>query len=350
MTTEEKVARRKLSLLELAKDLQNVSKACKVMGYSRQQFYEIRRNYQTFGSEGLIDKLPGPRGPHPNRVSEEIETAILEHSLAFPTHGPVRVAQELALRGVQVSSTGVRGVWGRHDLLTRNERLLRLERATREQKIELSDDQVRHLERFSPEFRERHIEVHHTGELVAVDTFFVGTLKGVGKVYLQSVIDCFSRYAWGRLYTNKLPVTAVHVLNNDVLPFFEAHNARISTVLSDNGREFCGRKDHHPYELFLQLEEIEHRTTRVRRPQSNGFVERLHRTLLDEHFRIQGRTKWYEALDEMQTDLDDYLVTYNTKRPHQGRNMKGMTPYTVFKKGLPKTLKKEARKTTENTA
>tara|TARA_R100001224_G_C4013214_1_gene146847 strand:+ start:157 stop:1209 length:1053 start_codon:yes stop_codon:yes gene_type:complete len=350
MTTEEKVARRKLSLLELAKDLQNVSKACKVMGYSRQQFYEIRRNYQTFGSEGLVDKLPGPRGPHPNRVSEEIETAILEHSLAFPTHGPVRVAQELALRGVQVSSTGVRGVWGRHDLLTRHERLLRLERATREQKIELSDDQVRHLERFSPEFRERHIEVHHTGELVAVDTFFVGTLKGVGKVYLQSVIDCFSRYAWGRLYTNKLPVTAVHVLNNDVLPFFEAHNARINTVLSDNGREFCGRKDHHPYELFLQLEEIEHRTTRVRRPQSNGFVERLHRTLLDEHFRIQGRTKWYEALDEMQTDLDDYLVTYNTKRPHQGRNMKGMTPYTVFKKGLPKTLKKEARKTTENTA
>ncbi len=110
---------------------------------------------------------------------------------------------------------------------------------------------------------------------MAVDTFFVGTLKGVGKVYLQSVIDGFSRYAWGRLYTNKLPVTAVHVLNNDVRPFFEAHNAKITTVLSDNGREFCGRKDRHPYELFLQLEEIEHRTTKVRRPWSNGFIERL---------------------------------------------------------------------------
>lgn len=209
---------------------------------------------------------------------------------------------------------------------------------------------MRHLERFSPEFRERHIEVHHTGELVAVDTFFVGTLKGVGKVYLQSVIDCFSRYAWGRLYTNKLPVTAVHVLNNDVLPFFEAHNAKVSKVLSDNGREFCGRKDQHPYELFLQLEEIEHRTTKARQPQSNGFVERLHRTLLDEHFRIQGRTKWYEALEEMQADLDDYLVIYNTKRPHQGLNMKGMTPYAVFKKGPPKATKKEPRKTAENTA
>jgi transposase InsO family protein len=120
-----------------------------------------------------------------------------------------------------------------------------------ERKLELNDEQIRLLERFSPEFRERHIEMKHTGDLVAVDTFFVGTLKGVGRVYLQAVIDCYSRYAWGRLYTNKLPVTAVHVLNMDVLPTFEQHNAWISTILSDNGREFCGRPDRHPYEQFL---------------------------------------------------------------------------------------------------
>jgi len=343
MTTEEKVARRKLSLLELASDLNNVSKACQVMGYSRQQFYEIRRNYQTFGAEGLLDRTPGAKGPHPNRVSEEVEQAILDHCLQHPTHGPLRVSQELMLRGITVSSGGVRGVWGRHNLLTRHDRLLRLERETREQKLDLSDDQVRLLERFSPEFRERHIEVHHTGELVAVDTFFVGTLKGVGRVYLQSVLDCFSRHAWGRLYTSKLPVTAVHVLNNDVLPFFEAHHAAIETVLSDNGREFCGRPDKHPYELFLQLEGIDHRTTKVRRPQSNGFIERLHRTLLDEHFRVMGRTKWYESVEEMQNDLDAYLVSYNTKRPHQGRNMNGKTPYDVFKRGLPKTPKTKGK-------
>lgn len=236
MTTEQKVARRKFSLLELASELDNVSKACQVMGYSRQQFYEIRRNYQTFGSGGLVDRLPGARGPHPNRVSEEVEEAILAHSLKYPTHGPLRVSQELMLQGVSVSSGGVRGVWSRHNLLTRHERLLRLERETREREVELSPQQVRQLERFSPEFRERHIEVHHTGELVAVDTFFVGTLKGVGRVYLQSVIDCFSRYVWGRLYNSKLPLTAVHVLNDEVLPFFESHEARIETILSDNGR------------------------------------------------------------------------------------------------------------------
>ena len=336
MTTKDKVARRKLSLLQLASELENVSKACRIMGYSRQQFYEIRRNYQTYGADGLIDRLPGPRGPHPNRVAKEVEEAILAHSLDHPTHGALRVAQELVLKGIQVSSGGVRGVWSRHNLLTRHERLLRLENHVAKRSIKLTDEQIRLLERFSPEFRERHIETRHTGDLVAVDTFFVGHLKGVGKVYLQSAIDCHSRYAWGRLYTSKLPVTAVHLLNNDVLPTFEAHKATINTILSDNGREFCGRPDRHPYELFLQLEGIEHRTTRVKRPQSNGFVERLHRTLLDEHFRVMGRKKFYETVDEMQTDLDAYLVRYNTRRPHQGRNMNGRTPKKAFRDGLPK--------------
>jgi len=337
MTTEHKIARRKLSLLELAAEMNNVSKACKLMGYSRQQFYEIRRNYQIYGSQGLLDRLPGPKGPHPNRVDEEVEKAILDYSLQYPTHGPLRVAQQLVLQGVQVSSGGVRGVWSRHNLLSRHERLLRLESSVREQSFELSSEQVILLERFSPEFRERHIETRHSGDLVAVDTFQVGSLKGVGRIYLQSVIDCYSRYAFGRLYTNKLAVSAVHVLNEDVLPFFEQHEAQINTILSDNGREYCGRVDRHPYELFLQLEDIEHRTTRVRRPQSNGYVERLHRTLLDEHFRIKGRQKWYEALTEMQNDLDIYLHSYNYERAHQGRNMNGRTPYQVFIKGLPKT-------------
>jgi hypothetical protein len=109
MTTEKKVARRKLSLLELAAELGNVSKACRTMGYSRQQFYEIRRNYQVYGAEGLVDRLPGPRNPHPNRVSPEVEAAILDHSLNNPTHGCLRVAQELAMKGVTVSAMGVRG-------------------------------------------------------------------------------------------------------------------------------------------------------------------------------------------------------------------------------------------------
>lgn len=335
MTAKDKIARRKLGLLELAKELSNVSRACRTLGYSRQQFYEIRRNFQTFGMDGLIDKLPGAKGPHPNRVAKEIEDRILKEALDHPTHGALRVAQDLALEGMSVSSGGVRGVWQRHGIASRHERLLRLEKEVRQTPFDLSQNQIEALERFSPEFRERHIESNFTGDLVAVDTFFVGHLKGVGKIYLQSAIDCFSRYAWGRLYNSKMPVTAVHTLNESVLPTFDEHQANIKTVLSDNGREFCGRPESHPYELFLQMEGIEHRTTRVRRPQSNGFVERLHRTLLDEHFRIMGRTKWYESIDQMQADLDQYLHHYNHERPHQGRNMNGRKPYQVFLEGLP---------------
>jgi transposase InsO family protein len=330
MTSEKKVARRKLSLLELASDLDNVSKACKLMGYSRQHFYEIRRNFQTFGADGVIDRTPGARGPHPNRVPAEIASAILDHALAHPCHGATRVEPELRLKGVQVSSGGVRGVWQRHGLLAKHERLLRLERESGTRQITLSTDQIRHLERFSPEFRVRHIEAPHTGAFAAVDTLFVGVLKGVGKVYPQTAIDCHSRYGWARLHTSKLPVTAVHLLNND-----EAQNAKVDAVLSDNGREFSGRPNRHPYELFLQLEEIEHRTIRVKRPQSNGIVERFHRTLLDEHFRVEGRKTWFETVEEMHAVLDAFLLAYNTKRPHQGRGMKGRTPIVASSDGLP---------------
>ena len=257
-----------------------------------------------YGADGLLDRMPGAKGPHPNRVAPPIEKAILAHALKHPTHGAQRVADELMMKGIQVSSGGVRGVWIRNKLRTRHHRLLRLEETVRKRKIKLTEEQIQALERLDPEFRERHIEVHATGELVAVDTFFAGTLKGVGKVYIQTVLDCFSRYVWARLYTSKMPVTAVQILNNHVLPFFEEHGVQVQTILSDNGREYCGRPDRHPYELFLQLEEIEHRTTQVGRPQSNGFIERFHRTFLEEHLRIKGRTTWYETVEEMQKDLD----------------------------------------------
>jgi transposase InsO family protein len=340
-TIAQKVARRKLSLLELADELDNVSKACKIMGYSREQFYEIRRNYQAFGAEGLLDKARGAKSPHPNRVPEELEKAILDYCLEFPTQGCLKVSQQLILRGTHAGVGAIRGVWQRHNLLSKHQRLLRLERHYKDNNIELTENHIALLEKFDPEFRERHIKADYTGELVAIDTFMVGNLKGIGKIYLQTVIDCHSRFAFGHMYTAKVPVTAVHVFNDKVLPFFEDHQCAVATVLTDNGREYCGRPDNHPFEIFLQLENIEHRTTQVRRPQSNGIVERLHRTLLDEHFRIQGRIKFYESLEEMQGDLDQYLHTYNYDRAHQGRNMNGRTPYQAFVEGIPSTSLKE---------
>jgi transposase InsO family protein/transposase-like protein len=342
-TVAQKAARRKLNLLELANELGNVSEACRLIGYSREQFYEIRRNYQTFGAEGLLEKARGAKGPHPNRASCEQEKAVLDYCLQFPTQGQTRVSQQLLFKGVQIGVGALRGIWQRHNLLLQHQRLLRLENYYKNSCVQLTERHIELLEKFSPEFRERHIKADFTGELVAMDTFIVGTLKGIGRIYLQTVVDCHSRFAFGHLYTSKYPVTSVHVLNEKALPFFEENDCPIVSVLTDNGREYCGRMDHHPFELFLQLEDIEHRRTPLRRPQSNGIVERLHRTLLDEHFKIQGRLKFYESLEEMQADLEHYLYSYNYERAHQGRNMNGRTPHQAFVDGLPTSETKEGQ-------
>lgn len=326
MTALSQSTRRKLSLLELAQEIGNISKACKIMGYHRDTFYEIRRAFQVGGVEALVEQRRGPRGPHPNRVAPEIEAKILEFCLAKPTYGAQRVANELRLEGQNVSASGVRNVWLRHGLETRSKRLLRLEREAQQTSFQLSEEQIRLLERHSTDFRCRHVEASRPGELLNQDTFYWGTLKGVGKVYVQVVVDVFCSLAFAKVYNSKMPVTACDLLYDRVLPFYEALGIQVGAVLTDNGREFCGRPEAHPYELLLALEDIEHRTTKVRSPRTNGFVERMNRTLLDECFRVAGRTTWYSDVHEIQSDLDRFLHFYNRHRTHQGYRLAGRTP------------------------
>ena len=331
MTAHSQSTKRKLSLLQLAQELGNVSKACKIMGYHRDTFYEIRRAFQVGGVAALVEeKKRGSRGPHPNRVAPEIEERILRYALDFPTAGAARVANELRLEGVNVSPTGVRGVWLRHDLETRTKRLLRLEREAQQETFVLSEQQIALLERHSTDFRCRHVESTRPGELLNQDTFYWGTLKGVGKVYVQVVIDVFCSLAFAKLYTSKMPITATDLLYDRVLPFYEALGIEVGAVLTDNGREYCGRPDQHSYELLLAMEGIEHRTTKVRSPRTNGFVERMNRTLLDECFRVGGRSTWYESVEQLQADLDRYLERYNLRRSHQGYRLAGRTPAQAF--------------------
>ena len=334
MTALSQSTRRKLSLLKLAEELGNVSKACRLMGYHRDSFYEIRRAFQVGGVAALVEQRRGPRGPHPNRVAPEIEQKILDYALDRPTHGAQRVANELRLQGANVSASGVRGVWLRHNLETRTKRLLRLEEVAQQTTYLLSAEQIRLLERHSTDFRCRHVEASRPGELLNQDTFYWGTLKGVGKVYVQVVVDVFCSLAFAKVYNSKMPITACDLLYERVLPFYEALGVPVGAVLTDNGREFCGRSDTHPYELLLAVEDVEHRTTQVRSPRTNGFVERMNRTLLDECFRVAGRATWYEEIAEIQADLDRFLAYYNLERSHQGYRLQGRTPAQALRDAL----------------
>jgi transposase InsO family protein len=334
MATTSQSTRRKLSLLKLAEELGNVSKACDIMGYHRDTFYEVRRAFQVGGVAALVENKRGPTNPHPNRLAPEIEQKILSYSLDRPTHGPQLVANELRMMGVTVSSGGVRGAWPRHNLETRTKRLLRLEDTARDTTFVLSEQQIKLLERHSTEFRCRHVESSRPGELLNQDTFYWGTLKGVGKVYVQVVVDVFCSLAFAKVYNSKMPITACDLLYDRVLPFYEDLGVSVGAILTDNGREFCGRPEHHPYELLAAMEGIEHRNTKIRSPRTNGFVERMNRTMLDECFRVVGRTTWYENIEQIQADLDKFIEYYNLERSHQGYRLQGRTPAQALREAL----------------
>lgn len=340
MNAEDKIALHKLSVLELAQSLGNVSQACKQRGVSRTQFYEYKRRFQTHGLEGLKD-LPPIHKSHPMTTPPEVVKRILEVSLEHPGWGCVKLSSMLKLGDINVSSPTIQNILIKNNMGSKYERLLKLEEQASKKVIQLTPEQVAQIEKNNPCFRERHVESSRPGELLSQDTFYVGTLKGVGRVYLHAVVDTFSSYAFGFLHTSKQPEAAAAVMHNDVLPFYKSKGLIVKALLTDNGREFCG-KDTHPYEIYLALNDIEHRTTKVRKPQTNGFVERFNRTILEEFFRSAFRTKLYESVKALQEDLDKWLVHYNTERPHQGYRNMGRRPIETVDLFLSKNVRKDA--------
>ena len=324
MKAEQKLARGRLSVLELAEALGNVSEACRRRGISRTQFYEYKRRFQTHGIEGLKD-LPPVHKSHPMSTPEEVQQKIVQMSLSHPAWGCNRISDQLRLQSVSVSAPTVQNILNKKGIGSRYERWLRLEQETAEKEVELTAEQVSFIEKQNPCFRERHVESSRPGELLNQDTFFVGHLKGVGKVYLHAVVDTYSSYAFGFLHVSKQPEAAVAVLHNEALPFYSEKDLEVENVLTDNGKEFCGSEGH-PYRIYLELNEIGHRTTKVRHPQTNGFVERFNRTMLDEFFRKAFREKLYESVEALQKDLDEWLIYYNRERPHQGYRNMGRRP------------------------
>jgi transposase InsO family protein len=291
---------------------------------TRTMFYEYKRRFQTHGLEGLKD-LPPVHKTHPQTTPPEVVERVIALSLAHPSKGCKFISNLLKLEGISVSGPTVQNILDKHGMGTRFERLLKLEEKHLQEGMALSAEQEAAIEKANPCFRERHVESSRPGELLSADTFFVGQFKGIGKLYLHAVVDTYGSYAFGFLHSSKQPEAAVAVLHNDVLPFYAERNLMVQAILTDNGREFCGTTNH-AYELYLALNDIEHRRTQVRSPQTNGFVERFHRTVLNEFFVTTLCTTFYDTVEALQADLDRWLVYYNTQRPHQGYRNMGRRP------------------------
>ncbi len=326
-----KIIRNKVGLLNLAEQLGNVSRACKVMGFSRDTFYRYKMAFEQGGVEALLEtskRKPNMR----NRIDEAIEEEVLRLSFEYPAYGQVRIKNELSKKGMKISPCGVRFVWLRHDLETISKRLKYVEEKAAKSGGVLTESQIQAVERFQ-QSRIVHgeIETEHPGYLGSQDTFYVGTLKGVGRVYQQTYVDTYTKIAHCKLYKMKTPITAADLLNDKVLPFYEQEGLGILRILTDRGTEFCGKPESHDYELYLALNDIDHTKTKARHPQTNGICERFHKTILQEFYQVTFRKKIYTNIETLQKDLDEWLYRYNYERTHQGKMCNGRTPIQTLK-------------------
>jgi len=269
--SNEKVIKHKVGLLNLAEELGNVSKACQVMGFSRDTFYRYKSAVEEGGVESLFEK--SRRTPNlKNRMDPRIEEVVVAYALEEPAHGQVRSSNELRKRGTFVSPSGVRSIWIRHNLKCFKDRLKALEAKVAAEGLVLTESQVTALEKKKHDDEAcGEIDTAHPGYLGSQDTFYVGTLKGVGRVYQQTYVDTYCKVAQAKLYTTKTPITAADLLNDRVLPFYESQQLPVLRILTDRGTEYCGNAERHDYQLYLAVNDIDHTRTKAKSPQTNGI-------------------------------------------------------------------------------
>ena len=322
-----KVIKNKVGLLNLAQELGNVSRACKMMGFSRDTFYRYQKAVEEGGVESLMDRSRR-RPNYKNRTDEVVEKAVVELAFEYPAYGQTRLSNELRKKGMSLSPGGVRCVLMRHGLENTKKRLKALEEKVAKEGLILTESQLQALEKKQMEESGEvgQIETMHPGYLGSQDTYYVGTIKGVGRIYQQTFVDTYSKVAFAKLYNMKNSLTAADLLNDMVLPFFEDQKMGVLRVLTDRGTEYCGKPDEHDYQLYLAINEIDHTRTKAKSPQTNGICERFHRTIKQEFYEVAFRKKIYKSIEELQMDLDAWLLKYNREREHQGKMCNGRTP------------------------
>jgi transposase InsO family protein len=320
MTLEDSIQAFRLRVLAEAARSGNVQATCERFGLSRTPFYRLRRRLERYGPDGLHPKRQRAGRGRPAQVTVAEERRIVAIALAWPTRGPQWVHDQLRRDGLDLAPTTIWRVLHRHGLGTRRERLAVLERESARTGL-LTERTVR------PRRAGRHMAAEQPGDLCALDAFYVGKLKGVGKVWPLTACDAASSYGWARVIAGEVTAGAMaRVLGEVVRPAYRAAGWPLRRVLTDNGKEFAGR-----FAEACAAWGIRQTRTKPRHAWTNGFVERLQGTILHEHWRIAFRRHDFTSVRALQQSLDGFLRFYNTQRPHRGYRLRGQTPVTLFR-------------------
>ena len=325
MTLEDKVHGFRLHLFRRAQELGNVSAACRELGVSRSLYYQLRERFRRYGADGLHPTRRRGQPGRPAQLDATVERQVLALALSWPTWGPRQLSDQLALRGVRVAESTVYRALRRHGLGTRQERLGLLEAHSARSAGLLTNRTRKQLEKARPTPSRRHVEAKEPGELVCLDCFYIGKLKGVGPVWQITACDAATSFALAEVFVGAPRArVAAEFFRKRVAPFFRKAGHPVKRVLTDRGSEFKGTFDEACRSLGVR-----HTRTKPRHAFTNGFVERLQQTILHEHWRIEFRRRYFTRLRQLEASLQSYLRFYNHERTHHGYRIRGRTPASI---------------------
>lgn len=335
MNIKDDAIRSKLALLQLAKELGSISKACQIMGYSRDSYYRFKKLYEA-GGDMALQNIKRTKPVLKNRVDPELEKRVVEFALDYPNHGQAKVSEIMTRQGFSISPSGVRAVWKRHDLESKNKRLRALHARVEQNRQELSPEQRDEIEKMHLLSQDTtDVDSQYPGNLGVQDTFDLGEIKGLGHLYQQTFVDAYCKYAIAQLYIKKDAETSIDLLSELVLPWYQSHELSLEQVLTDRGGEFFTETDGNSYQEMLKQHSIRHIKMRAYNgPEINGICARFHKVLMSEFYEPILRTKTFTTVDELNQALQAWLADYNQSRPHQERYCFGNTPEQTLAQSL----------------
>jgi len=329
MTQNSNEIRSKLALLQLAKELNSISKACDIMGYSRDSYYRFKKQYEEAGERGLIN-LSRKKPALKNRVSQEVEDQVIEIALDYPNYGQAKAAEILTARGCVISASGVRTIWLRHNLETKKNRLLALNSRLRQQN-HLSFKAQHDMEQlYKLEQNESTLDCKFPGDVCVQDTFKIAEINGLGPVYQHTFIDAYSQFAHAMISTKNDSSVAADFLLETVIPWYKDNNIHINSILTDRGAEFSG-KNSAPFQEAITELDINHIQMRAYNgPVVNGMASQFQHLAYNEFYEPFLKKNKVTSLDIFNESLRTWLEKYNHQYAISGRYTLGKTAIEVL--------------------